>query len=215
MKPYQVLAGVLLLAVSCDLDRDKGAAELAVPVTGAMPSLDLPPHAWLMFESVSAGGPDRSGNWRFFLAQDGCYYVAGNRTLLVDASHRNSTESALFWNTGWPEEPTYCLEQAERSALDAAIDGLALFSLSTAVGRPASVRVNDGSIERWTLVKAGAHQSIVIEDRKFARDQPESGRDSDWVRQSLRVDALDRLLNDAATAAMKRRAATSPKHTAE
>jgi len=68
----------------------------------ALPRLEVPPDALVLFESVPEG-LDRSGGYRFAVIADGRFLHGGNSALQVDPETRDDDDPAQYW-TG-PMEP--------------------------------------------------------------------------------------------------------------
>src|SRR6185295_19392918 len=84
---------------TCVVPRPAGAGRVAGM---ALPRLEVPPDALVLFESVPEG-LDRSGGYRFAVIADGRFLHGGNSALQVDRETRDDDDPAHYW-TG-PMEP--------------------------------------------------------------------------------------------------------------
>jgi hypothetical protein len=160
MKPKLLLAGLsLVLATACPTH------QRAAMTTLVLPRLDIPDRALLLYENIGLKDPDRTGNWRFVVRDDGCFFNARNTKLwLSQPEEFASDDPKLFWNTAFPDTPSRCLTPPQRAELDEAIREADLASLAKRSTTRLEGRKSSPSLERWTLARQGrAVHTVVVE----------------------------------------------------
>jgi hypothetical protein len=125
----------------------------------ALPPVELPADALVLYEEMALDDPDRTGNWRFYVSRDGGFYNARNTQLFVlEPADLARGDPALFWNTDFPPEPQRRLEPAAVAELEQALDGLDLTRFAERL--PVGQRVT--SAQRWTVARDGDTRSAVV-----------------------------------------------------
>jgi hypothetical protein len=136
-----------------------------------LPRLELPAGARLLYEEVVLGDPDRTGNWRFYVREDGCFFSARNSRLWVTgADDFGSDDPALFWNSPFPGKPDRCLTASQVGELEAAIRAADIAALSGRYRLAGDGIERSGSAERWTVVDGGKPSTVVVEPGAAGRN---------------------------------------------
>jgi len=133
--------------------------------------LQIPDNALLLYENMATDNTDRTGNWRFFFHNDGCFFHARNTRLWVtDPALLSSDDPALYWNTPFPDTPSRCLTDSQQAEL---IDAIRKANLATLMKKSPFLqnqRVSDGSVERWTLVDNNQVYTVIVEKGAAPRE---------------------------------------------
>ncbi|MCB9743505.1 MAG: hypothetical protein H6741_05720 [Alphaproteobacteria bacterium] len=183
------------------------AACVAAPLMAKPPPPQLSTGTWILFESMSARGTDRSTNWRFKLDQDGCYRVARNSALRVDPDRVHDSDAALFWNTPFPGEAAVCLEAGERAQVQEALERAELGKLAEELGLPEGVKVNDPRLERWTVIHGEQRTTVAIESPEMAEGVGLVQGLGPWARGAERLVRLRAELQEVVSSAIERQRA--------
>lgn len=134
--------------------------------TSNLPAPEISERTWLLYENIATNNPDRTGNWRFRLEKDGCFFNARNQSLLIeDPTLLSSSDSALYWNTSFPKHPQRCLTESQVSELTSAIEVTDFDSLNQTYSNPPHEVWSHSSIERWTLIQADKVVTITVSNR--------------------------------------------------
>ncbi len=129
--------------------------------------LELPQNTVLLYENMVVSNVDRTGNYRFFFRDDGCFFNAHNTKLWVtNPDLIDSDDPALHWNTSFSKTPDRCLTESQRAELLQAIYQTNFPSLNKYYLAAPDERSSHPTIERWTVVNQGSIYTVVVETRK-------------------------------------------------
>jgi zinc and cadmium transporter len=129
-----------------------------------LPNLETPSQTWIMYENLTINDTDRTGNWRFVIKDDGCFYHARNTQFFVNADEGHTSDPAFHWNTQFPEKPVRCFTEEQFNQLKTAVENLHLDELDTFYPAESAQQSSHPIAERWTVITAGEAQTIVVED---------------------------------------------------
>lgn len=134
-----------------------------------LPKLEIPSNTWVLYENVAIHNTDRTGNWRFLIGEDGCYFHSRNTELFVDAAQVAESSPDLHWNAPLPDAPIRCFTEEQQNDLTAAIEKATLAAIAPYYTTPPGEEISHPSAERWTIRQGGKTQTIVVENG-FAPD---------------------------------------------
>lgn len=123
--------------------------------------LDVPAQTLLLFEQMVAKDPDRTGNWRYLLREDGCFFSVNNDRLIV--ADQQSDDPSLFWSSPFSTQPDRCLTAEQLAELSRAITAVSFAQLDDYYASPAFSRTSSPTVTRWTTVKDGVAYTVVVE----------------------------------------------------
>ncbi|MCA9541425.1 MAG: hypothetical protein KC620_21150 [Myxococcales bacterium] len=130
------------------------------------PPVQAPNGAWLVYENLALDDADRSGNHRFAITRDGCFWQARNGELFItDKARLNSDDPADHWNKPLPSKPQRCLTAEQVKGLEAAITAADFGALKPLYATAPEDRSSHPALERWTLIGTDGKQTQVeVED---------------------------------------------------
>lgn len=153
---------LLLILVSCIACGKNQEENVALPT---LPKLEIPENALLLYENVAMNDLDRSGNWRFYFREDGCFFSARNTHLIItDTSQLKDETPTLHWNTAFPDTSNICLNEAQLADLMKAINEVDFASLSKNYTYSRSKDISHTSADRWTIVQDEVF-TVVVESQ--------------------------------------------------
>lgn len=124
-----------------------------------LPRLEVPDGTLVLVEELALGR-DRSGNFRWRIADDGSVFSTSNQgPFIVPAEEVASTDPAAHWNASWPSQPQQRLDPDAVAEVRAA---LADVDLEGGRSRPPAPRESHPVVERWTLVQHGATRTLEV-----------------------------------------------------
>lgn len=139
---------IIIWCVACGRNQEEN---VALPT---LPKLEIPENTLLLYENVAIDDTDRSGNWRFYFRQDGCFFNARNtRLIITDASQLKDETPDLHWNTSFSNTPITCLNEAQLADLKKSIDAVNFEKLSKSYTYSKSRQISHTAVDRWTIVQ--------------------------------------------------------------
>ncbi|HEY4348001.1 MAG TPA: hypothetical protein VGM80_10465 [Gaiellaceae bacterium] len=140
----------------------------------ALPPVELPNGALVLFEHMAVDDLDRSGNWRFYVSGDGGFYQARNERLFVEQSDLGRTDPSLFWNVALPDAPQRQFDEKAMESLRETVEGIDFEKLGNGADRAVQV-------ERWTSAGGSSPGSAVVVNGKNPRELAELRRTIDGL----------------------------------
>jgi len=129
-----------------------------------LPKLELPANTWILYENVAIDAPDRTGNWRFLIRDDGYFFHARNTQYwLEDLTLINSADPDLHWNTAFGDNPNRCLNDSQLNDLRDALDKAQVSKLEPYYAPSPDEQESHPSAERWTITHDELTHTIVVE----------------------------------------------------
>lgn len=159
------IIGLLMLLPSlaaCETTQGS-STEITMSDRPILAKVEIPNQALLLFESMSIRDPDRTGNWRFYFRQDGCFFNARNTQLFItEISQFQRDDPSLFWNKPFADTPDRCLNDQQRNELLETIRNANFKSLN-AYYQSSGNKQSSSSVERWTVVIDKEIKTVVAE----------------------------------------------------
>ncbi len=137
--------------------------------TIVLPKLEIPQNSVLYYENIVINDTDRSGNWRFFIQKDGCFFDSHNETLwITDTEKLSSDDPSLFWSKNFQSQSKICFTKAQMSKLFRFFTKLNL-AQSSDITTNKNIQ-NSTIIERWTYSIKDQYRSVIFEINSLPKE---------------------------------------------